>query len=307
MPEFKGNADKRETFKIDSFILDASWVESEGMVGGKATLQVRTAYVSHGSPIKATLKNREGKAVGTVEGVVYADLFRKQLVLPPDSAGGAYFEAELPKHGLKAIGTRLIVRPQGKLTSPAWKDLATGGAVEKIKRGTDLSVEVKTEGIPEGAEASVTFRERLSDTFVRDLATVPATVKDKKIALDWRFEYPRPTDEHSSSEELKRTGEEYRHPKVFFEAWCSGLTVNGPEAEFIDGVAIQVVDGRGKPAAKRKVKVTLPDGTKQEAETDEQGQVLIEESAPGRVQVELVPLPEEKKKSEGKKAAPNHA
>jgi hypothetical protein len=290
MPDFKGSADKLETFQLKSLILGACWLEKEAVIGGEATLEVRTLYVAHGAPISFTVKNLEGKTLEKIEGVVYADFFRKKIILAKDAAGGAFFEIELPKHGLRATGPRLNVRPRARVYEPIWKDMASGGSVSKVKRGMDLLVEAKTEGIAEGAEGRILFKERVSDTLVRNLAMVPCIVKDKKLSLAWRFEYPKDTSPLSSTTERRRTAETYLQPKVFFEAWSSGVTVAGPEADFLDSVSLEILDGNGKPAAGQKIKLLLPDGTSKETETDENGRVSIEESSPGQVKVEFTPM-----------------
>jgi hypothetical protein len=155
MPEFQGNSDKEETFKFASMLLEAGWMDIHAFVNGAATLQVRTLYVAHGSKIKVTVKDKEAKALETVEGFVYADFFRKKVALTAAHAPGIFFEAELPDHGLKAIGQKLIVKPAIRVYEPAWKDKATGKAVTELKRGMDLEIEAKTENLPDGAEARI--------------------------------------------------------------------------------------------------------------------------------------------------------
>ncbi len=290
MPEFSGSADKMETFQVKSLILEAVWLAKEGAVGTTVGIQIRTLYVAHGAPIKVTVKNREGKTLETIQGVMYADLFRKQIVLGKDAAGGVFFEAELTKHSLKMTSPRLMVGLAIRLFDPSWKE--DGKAVSKLRRGADLLIEVKTENIAEGSEARLFFKERVSPTLVKDMISVPCTIKDKKISLTWRFEYPQDTAPISSVADKKKTSETYNHPKVFFEAWSAGASVAGPEAEFIDGLTLKVVDARGESAPNRKVKITMPDGKTLEAETDANGQVFIEEAAPGQTHVELVPIKE---------------
>lgn len=300
MPEFSGSSGKQESFQIPSMILEAGWIEKEGSVGATVGIQVRTVYVSHGAPISVTLKNREGKTLEKIDGVVYADMFRKKILLTKETAGGVFFEVELPKHNLKATGPRLNVKPLIRLYEPKWKDKAKGVEPAKIKRGADLLVEVKTENIPEDAEGRVTFKERLSPTLVKELVSVPCTVKDKKLSLTWRFEYEKETISLSSKAEKSRTSEEYRHPKIFFEAACMGATVNGPEVDFIDGVFVEIIDGEGKPVPKQKVKLTLPDGKTQELESDDEGEILVEDVAPGEVKLEILPREEEEEEEEEK-------
>jgi hypothetical protein len=53
-----------------------------------------------------------------------------------------------------------------------------------------------------------------------------------------------------------------------------------------------VSDSAGNPRADQKVKLTLPDGTKQEATSDAEGLVKVAATKPGRVEVELVADPQ---------------
>ncbi|MEO7426586.1 MAG: serine hydrolase, partial [Fibrobacteria bacterium] len=311
MPEFQGITDKEETFQIKSMLLDAGWLDKEGHVGGTATLEVRTLYVAHGSDIKVVLKDKEGKTLDSISGSVYAELFRKKIPLTVAYAPGVYFEVELPDHGLKALGRKLAVKPAIRLYDPTWKDKATGAAVSKVTRGMDLLVEVKTEGLAEGDDARLTFKEKRvapdREGGGLDIISIPTQVKDKKIALTWRFEYTADTYEHVSTDEKKRTDEHYAPPKIFFEAFSCGAVVNGPEADFLDFVVVEVSDSAGNAVPDQKVKLTLPDGTTREATSDSEGLVTVAETKPGRVGVELLnedPPPEEPPRAAAKPQGP---
>lgn len=101
MPTFRGLADKEEVFKLPSAILEAFWREPEGFVDGSRILEVRTAFVADGSPIKVTLKAKD-VSVEKVEGKVYAGMFRKLVKVKDAASARVDFEVELPEHGLKA-------------------------------------------------------------------------------------------------------------------------------------------------------------------------------------------------------------
>jgi hypothetical protein len=289
MPEFQGNSDKEETFKFASMLLEAGWMDTHAFVNGAATLQVRTLYVAHGSKIKVTIKDKEAKALETVEGFVYADFFRKKVALTAAHAPGIFFEAELPDHGLKAIGQKLIVKPAIRVYEPTWKDKATGKAVTEIKRGMDLQIEAKTENLPDGADARIVIRERHGDhDGAHDVVSIPVQVQANKLSLLWRFEYPQDTLQFASKDERGRTQEKYAPPKILFEAWAYGACAKAPAVDFIDFVVVEATDSAGNPVPDQKVKITLPDGTKQEATTDSEGLVKVAATKPGQVDVELV-------------------
>ena len=289
MPEFQGTTDKEETFQLTSMLLEAGWLDFIGYVNGHATLEVRTLYVSHGSKIKVSVKDKEGKTLETVEGFVFADFFRKKVALTPAHAPGIYVEVELSEHSLKAVGQKLLVKPAIRVYEPKWKDKATGAAVTELKRGMDLEVEAKTENLPDGTEARFTFKEKHGDhEGSHDLVSIPVQVKENKIGLLWRFDYPHDTYGFSSKDERGRTEEEYAPPKIFFEASAHGAFVNGPEADFLDFIVVEVTDSAGNPRPDQKVKLTLPDGTSQEATSDSEGLVQVPSAKPGRVEVELL-------------------
>jgi hypothetical protein len=294
MPDFQGNTDKEETFKFTSLLLEAGWLDPIGYVNGSASLEVRTLYVAHGSKIKVTVKDKEAKTLETVEGFVYADFFRKKIALTPAHAPGIFFEVELPDHGLKAVGQKLAVKPAIRVFEPTWKDKATGKAVTEIKRGMDLQIEAKTEGLPDGADASITIRERHGDhEGAHDIISIPVQVKADKLSLLWRFEYPNDTLRFASKGERGRTEEKYAPPKIFFEAWAHGAGAKGPAADFMDFVVVEVTDSAGNPNPEQKVRVTLPDGTVKELTPDSEGLVKIAATQPGRVDVEPIPASQE--------------
>ncbi len=289
MPEFQGTTDKEETFQLTSMLLEAGWIDSVGYVNGTATLQVRTLYVSHSSKIKVTVKDKEGKTLETVEGFVFADFFRKKVALTAACAPGIFFEVELSEHSLKAVGQKLVVKPAIRVYEPKWKDKKTGAAVKELKRGMDLEVEAKTEGLADGTDARITFKEKHGDhEGSHDLVSIPVQVKENKLSLLWRFDYPHDTYQFASKDERGRTEEDYAPPKIFFEATAHGASAKGPDADFLDFVVVEVSDSAGNPRPDQKVKVTLPDGTVQEATSDAEGLVSVPSTKPGRVEVELL-------------------
>ena len=288
MPSFTGQADKEEVFKLPSAILECLWQDKAGYVNGASTLEVRTAFVADGSPIQVTLKGRDGSTLEVLKGNVYAGLYRKQVVLGAKASGGVFFEVELPEHNLKGPGPALKTAGTIVLSEPKWTDKATGKAVTLLKRHTEVDIEVKAQGAPDGAEASVTVKQKLGENRIQDLVTVPVKVQDGKIALTWIFDYRKDTASLSSQEQKNLTAETYQAPKLYFEAHCLGASIKGPEADFLDWIRCEMLDADALRMANRKFKVTFPDGKSSEVETDELGILWMEDVPPGEFTLELV-------------------
>ena len=288
MPKFQGQADKPEVFKLPSAILEAYWWDREAYVNGVTTLEVRTAFVGDGSPIKVALKGKDGSLIEKLEGKIYGGMYRKQITLAMSAAGSLSFEAELPEHGLKSPIARLAVPGIIRLTNPAWKDAETGKAVSLLKRHTQLRVSVDVEGVPDGTEGSIHFMQKLDEHRLSEMAMLPCKVAQGKLALDWIFDYRKDTADLASQHQKDRTGETYKSPKVYFEAHCKGAKVKGPEADFLDFIRLELLDPDGLPLAKQKVRLTFPDGKTKDLEADEQGIVLAEDIKPGSFKLSLV-------------------
>ena len=152
----------------------------------------------------------------------------------------------------------------------------------------EVNVEVKAEGVSEGTEARIDFLQKLGEHRISKWVSIPTQVTAGKIVMTWIFDYRKATKALSSKKEKEMTAEEYKAPKIYFEAHCLGLILKGPEVDFLDWVRIELLGEDGLPMVQRKIRLVFPDGKSQNAETDETGNVLVEDVPPGQFTVEWV-------------------
>jgi len=101
--EYQVSTDKKEKIKLESAIVEASWLSNAAHGGLDAQLKVVTYAVAEGSSIEIKGNSSKGKAPGTIKGKIYNNEFTGSLPIPEKVELGAQigFEAKLPKHGLK--------------------------------------------------------------------------------------------------------------------------------------------------------------------------------------------------------------
>ena len=116
----QGQTDQVLKVKLESQLILARWLDVGVAANGEAGLEVGTQFVGHGAPIKITVKDAEGKAVGSLEGKVLQGWFRARFRPDAKAAGKTlFFEAELPKHSLKLASGPSRWAPSSKSASPS--------------------------------------------------------------------------------------------------------------------------------------------------------------------------------------------
>lgn len=284
----QGQTDQEVTFQLQSALLDARWLDSEGFVNGAATLEIRTLNVGDGAKVTVVLRDRQGSSLEEFKGQVIAGLHRRRIPLKANAEGGVFFEVKLPDHGLSAISGRLIVGPAIALKAPQWKDHEEGSAVSKLKRGMHLELECETLNVPADRGGHFEIWSRQANRADKLAARIPARQDAGKLKALWVFDYRDPTLALSAESALRAEGENYAAPDMVLKAECLGLTVEGPKVPFEDVQVIRVVDADGVPVPGQKVKLTLPDGSTREASADSEGKVVVDPAPPGRIAVEWV-------------------
>jgi hypothetical protein len=288
MPTFQGQTDTEAEFRLQSRIIDAFWHDPIGYVQGVATLEIRTLYVSSGSPIRIQLRDKQGAPLERIHGTVQSNLFRKKIPLKDGYAGGIFFEVSLPEHGLEAVGPHLQIPGAVRLFDPRWDKAGTREEATRLKREMDVDVSVRIQGAPEGSLGRITFLEKTSDRKVHTIVSVPCKVREGKLTFTWRFDYPRATALLASQHEKRRTAEAYRAPKILFEATCHGARIRSGLLDFVDWFEVTIRDTYGHPVPGQRIKAILADGSIQERAADENGVVRIDEIPPGNTRMELL-------------------
>ena len=103
MPTYTKSSDETHKIQVESRLIYAIWSQPRAHAGQETGVEVRTSFVGEGAKIKITCYTEKGKTLDKVEGAILNNRYKGKIMIPekikPDDM--IYFEAELPKHGLK--------------------------------------------------------------------------------------------------------------------------------------------------------------------------------------------------------------
>jgi len=291
MPELKYNkgTDQEHEIKLDSELISALWRAGEAVVGQTVKLEVLTAFVGNGASIKIKGKSEKGKSLGSLSGEIKNNVFIGELEIPEDIEldDQVYFEVKLSKNGLDGESNRIPVVPAVEVKNMKW-------SAEEARRGDVLKLSAEVENVWDGTEVAVTIYEYDNDGIHDKITELQATVKDKKIEIDWEYEYHEDTDEVPTQEEMERYGKSYNPPEYFYVIDIRGQKFGtGQESKlllFKDYIEIELVNQLGEPVPEEEYKVTLPDGTTKEGKLDKDGRAVVKDVPPGKCIVEFKDL-----------------
>ncbi len=286
MPEqtFSKGIDSKEKVKVESSLLYGVWQSGAAVCGQRATLEIRTTFVGEGAPVKVTVKAEEGGKVDTLEGKMKFNRYLGKVDVPEDLEVGdkLYFEFKLSKNGIKGTSGTIPVRPAIKVTNLKW-------SAEEARRGDILTLTADVEGIRDGEEVLVTINEYDEDEAHDKIVEFPGSIKDKKMEVQWEYEYHEDTDEIPSEEEKERYGGKYNPPEYFFTV-TFGEAVFGEKQEsgllnFKDYIEIGLVVDENVKASDIRYVLTLPDGSTKEGNLDDDGTAVVKGIPPGPCEV----------------------
>ncbi|MFZ5979819.1 MAG: hypothetical protein ACOYVF_04240 [Candidatus Zixiibacteriota bacterium] len=291
MPDLKYNksTDSEHEIKLDSELISASWRAGEAVVGGKVKLEVVTAFVGNGAQIKIKGKSEKGESLGSLSGQVKNNVFVGELDIPEDIEldDQVYFEVKLSKNGIDGESNRIPVVPAVKVKDMKW-------SAKEARRGEVLTLSAEVENVWDGTEAKVTIYEYDNDGVHDKITELETAVKDKKISIDWEYEYHEDTDEVPTQEEMERYGKSYNPPEYFFVIEIKGQKFGTKQESklllFKDYLEIELVNQKGEPVPDEEYKVTLPDGTTKKGKLDKNGRAVVKDVPPGKCIVEFKDL-----------------
>ncbi|TFH64329.1 MAG: hypothetical protein E4G91_06150 [Candidatus Zixiibacteriota bacterium] len=278
--KYTKSTDAKEKITLTSSLVYAEWQQSYAPVGQTAAFEIGTLFVGQGAPIEAKGKSKKGKSLGTVKGKVRANKFIGEFTIPADTKLGdmVYFEVKLPKNGLSGTSNQVAVVPPIKVTDFSW-------SASEARRGDILTLKASVENLPDAAQVKVIIYEFDRDGAHDKIVELPATVQNKKIELQWAYEYHEDTDEIPSDAELQRYGKNYNPPEYFFTVRVDkqefGKKQESGLLEFKDWLEMRVRGRDGLPTANEHYILTLPDGTTREGDLDQDGRALLEDLPPG--------------------------
>jgi hypothetical protein len=284
--KFTKSTDAKEKVTLTSSLVYAEWQQSYAPVGQTASFEVGTLFVGQGAPIEAKGKTSKGKSLGAVTGKVRGNKFIGEFTIPADTKLGdmVYFDVKLPKNGLNGTSNSVAAVPPIAVTDMSW-------SASEARRGDILTLKASVENLPDAAQVKVIIYEFDRDGANDKIVELPATVKSKKIELQWEYEYHEDTDEIPTDTDMQRYGRSYNPPEYFFtvkvDAQEFGKKQESGLMEFKDWIEIELRDEDGNLIADEDYILHLPDGQQRSGKLDENGFARETDIPPGTVRVEF--------------------
>lgn len=302
VPEIKENAgsDEEKEVTLDPQIIYASWTDACAYGGQAARFEVATALVGNGAKINVIGKSEKGKKLGKVKGKVVGNSFLGSFDIPEDidPTDRVFFEVSLPGNSCDAESNSIPAFPPVKVSQMKW-------SADEVKRGDIVTLSAKVTGMKEDSDVLVAVYEYDDEGLNDRVARLEAKVKDKKIELEWEFDYYGDVSEIPVQQELDPYGKKYLQPQFYFTV-IAGSKEFGKKQEsgllkFFDNFEIECEDEDGDPSAEQEFKAILPDGTEKKGKLDKDGKAVLEHIPPGVCQVILEKKEEDDSDSDGKK------
>jgi hypothetical protein len=281
---FKKSTDTAHKEKLESELLYAGWKSGVAYIGLTAAFEVKTAFVGSGAPIEITGKTRDGKKLGTVKGAVIGNSFTGALEIPDNvkEDDWAYFEVNLPKCGLKGKADAVPVAPPIVVANMKW-------SAKEARRGDIVTLSADMQGVPDGTDVAITIYEYDRDAVHDKIAELAAKTKDRKVSLDWKYEYFEDTDEIPTDAELKRYGKSYNPPEYFFTVKVEGNEFGKKQESglllFKDWIEVELLSPSGGPVPNADYILRLPDGTEKKGQLDGNGRARVDDVPPGTFKI----------------------
>jgi len=286
--QFTVSTDKKEKIKLESGIVEASWVSPVAYGGFEAKFLVKTVFVAEGSNIEVKGKSSKGKAPETVKGKVFNNSFKGSLLVPEKVSPDAdiWFEAKLPKHGLKMESNVIPARPSISVKKLCWdrKEVARHDIVTLTCQFED--------GVLDGEEAVFIMYEHNPDSCDSKLVTIPAVIKGNKAEIAWEFDYTGDTANIPTDAEKQAVDKKYVNPQYYFVVSVNGVRA-GEKREsgllkFREKLHLQLFDAYGILMKNEKYRVRFADGSTKNYTTDSDGYISDASIPPGKLFVEYV-------------------
>jgi len=289
---YSKGTDSKHTVKLESHLISAEWLCPFAIGGQTAKFEVRTSFVGDGAPVKVTGKSEKGKKAGKTSGTIMRNKYVGELAIPEDIEYGdsVYFEASLPKNSLSGESFPIPAFPPVEVTNMKW-------SAAEARRGDILTLTADVRDLPDDLEIMVVIYEYDEDGIHDRITELPVRIKDRKIKLQWEYEYHEDTDEINTETDLEQYGKHYSPPEYFF-AVKVGDAEYGREQEsglllFKDWMEVTLKDHAGKPLGKEKYTLRMPDGTTRDGNLDDSGYAKVEDVPPGTCTVDFPDLKEE--------------
>jgi predicted TIM-barrel fold metal-dependent hydrolase len=279
--EFKVSTDKKEKLKLESRIISANWESTIARGGAEADLRVKTAFVAEGSPIEIKGISSEGKAPETIKGKVYNNVFTGKMLIPEKVKLGAeiWFEAKLPKHGLKMeAGASIPAKPGITVKKMNWDK-------KEIQRGEEVHLTCQFDsGVMDGEDAEILIFEYNPNSYDFKILSFHKTVMNNQVDATWLFEYIEDSAKIATHTELNSVGKKYAVPQFYFVIDIDGVRIGKNRECGLLGFKdfIDVIVKRGNQNKEKvKYKLIFADGTTKLIAADSKSSIKLEDVPPG--------------------------
>jgi hypothetical protein len=285
-PSHTAQTDTKNKIKLESSIIYAEWLSPAAVGGYTAELEVVTAMVGEGASIEIKGKSSKGKAPDSIKGTIHGNYFSGSLPIPEkvDQAAEIWFEAKLPKHGLKMESLPIPARPPIFATSLKWDK-------QEVKRGDIVKMQGKFEGCVPNSEAQVIVYEYNPDGHHDKVATIPTQLNNLDLEVQWEFDYVDSTAQIPIEQEKQKYQKHYVPVEYFFVVVIDGVKIGmaqeSGKLKFKDSPRFRIHDKYGSPLCNKKLTLRFPDGSTQSVTTDNDGWYSIASMSPGRFVVQV--------------------
>jgi len=276
--------DTKNKIKLESSIIYAEWLSPAAVGGYTAELEVVTAMVGEGASIEIKGKSSKGKAPDSIKGTIHGNYFAGSLPIPEkvDPSAEIWFEAKLPKHGLKIESLPISARPAIYATSLKWDK-------QEVRRGEIVKLRGKFEGCIPNSEATVIVYEYNPDGHHDKITTMPTQLKNLDLEVQWEFDYVDDAGQIPTEEEKQKYQKHYVPVEYFFVAVIDGVRIGvnqeSGRLKFKELLVMMLKDADGKILSNADCFVTGPDGVKISTKSDNAGKVTLKDFPPGPIHV----------------------
>jgi hypothetical protein len=273
--------DTKNKIKLESSIIYAEWKSPAAVGGYTAELEVVTSMVGEGATIEIKGKSSKGKAPDGIKGTVHGNYFAGSLPIPEkvDPSAEIWFEAKLPKHGLKMESLPIPARPPIYATSLKWDK-------QEVHRGDIVKMQGKFEGCVPNSEAQVIVYEYNLDGHHDRITTIPTRLKNMDLEVQWEFQYQYIIDDILLQSEAQQRHKNYLHPKYYFVVSLDGVQIGKNQEsgllKYVEWIEITLLDQARNAIANENCTILCADGTTLTKTTDSQGKVRLDSLPPGR-------------------------
>jgi hypothetical protein len=287
MPAYTKPSDETHKIQAESRLIYAIWSHPRAHAGQEAAVEVRTSFVGEGAKIRITCYTEKGKRLEKIEGVVLNNRFNGTIIIPdkvkPDDM--IYFEAELPKHRLKGESNSIPVRPAIQVSKIQWDR-------REVKREDVVTMTCQFEsGVMDDDEAIVVIYEHNPNSCDFKVVSIPTTVKNNKVEMQWGFEYQDATDQIPTDAQMQPFQKSYANPEFFFMVVVDGIRI-GEKREsglmkFVDELIFECVNDDLDIASYLSYTVYMADGKEKAGSFGGACTVILPEVCPGPLDITI--------------------